>query len=42
LINTGADKRYMKRAAKGEFQKSDDAVLSADRRTTAKALTNSN
>ena len=38
LINTGTDKRYVKRNAKGQFKESDDVSrsLSADRRTKAK------
>jgi len=43
LINTGTDKRYVKRTAKGRFKESDDVSrsLSADRRTTAKKVTKS-
>ena len=38
LIDTGTDKRYVKRTAKGRFKESDDVgrSLSADRRKTAK------
>ena len=38
LINTGTDKRYVRRDAKGQFKESDDVSrsLSADRRRTAK------
>ena len=38
LINTGADKRYVRRGAKGRFNESDDVgkSLRADRRTNAK------
>lgn len=38
LIDTGTDKRYVKRTAKGRFKESDDVgrALSADRRTAAK------
>ncbi len=43
LIDTGTDKRYVKRTAKGRFKESDDVgrSLSADRRKTAKAKTKS-
>ena len=43
LINTGTDKRYMKRTATGRFKESDDVSrsLSADRRRTAKKRTKS-
>ena len=38
LINTGSDKRYVRRNAKGQFKESDDVgrSLAADRRTKAK------
>ena len=38
LINTGPDKRYVRRGAKGRFKESDDVgrSLSADRRRKAK------
>jgi hypothetical protein len=38
LIDTGTDKRYVKRTTKGRFKESDDVgrSLSADRRTAAK------
>ena len=38
LINTGMDKRYVRRNAQGQFKESDDVgrSLSADRRTPAK------
>jgi hypothetical protein len=38
LINTGTDKRYVRRGAKGRFKESDDVSrsLSADRRRKAK------
>jgi hypothetical protein len=38
LIDTGTDKRYVKRAARGRFKESDDVSrsLSADRRRAAK------
>jgi hypothetical protein len=38
LIDTGTDKRFVKRTAKGRFKESDDVgrSLSADRRTAAK------
>jgi hypothetical protein len=37
LINTGTDKRYVRRSASGKFKESDDVgrSLSADRRTMA-------
>ncbi len=43
LIDTGTDKRYVKRTAKGRFKESDDVglSLSADRRKTAKTNTES-
>jgi len=39
LIDTGTDKRYMRRDEKGRFKESDDVgrSLAADRRTPAKA-----
>jgi hypothetical protein len=38
LIDTGTDKRYVRRGAKGRFKESDDVgkSLSADRRQRAK------
>lgn len=38
LINTGTDKRYVRRNTKGQFKESDDVgrSLAADRRTKAK------
>jgi hypothetical protein len=38
LINTGTDKRYVRRSAGGQFKESDDVgrSLAADRRTKAK------
>jgi len=38
LLNTGTDKRYMRRGATGRFKESDDVgkSLTADRRTKAK------
>lgn len=41
LINTGTDKRYVRRNAKGQFKESDDVgrSLSADRRRKAKTKT---
>ena len=38
LINTGSDKRYVRRDTKGQFKESDDVgkSLAADRRTKAK------
>jgi hypothetical protein len=38
LIDTGSDKRYVRRDAKGQFKESDDVgrSLSADRRHNAK------
>ena len=40
LINTGTDKRYVRRNAKGQFKESDDVgrSLTADRRQRAKAV----
>ena len=42
-INTGSDKRYVKRTAKGRFKESDDVsrASAADRRKTAKKRTKS-
>ena len=39
LIDTGTDKRYVRRDVKGRFSESDDVgkSLAADRRTKAKA-----
>ena len=39
LINTGTDKRYVRRNAQGQFKESDDVgrSLAADRRQHAKA-----
>lgn len=39
LIDTGTDKRYVRRDEKGQFKESDDVgkSLAADRRTKAKA-----
>jgi len=41
LINTGTDKRYVRRDPKGQFKESDDVSrsLSADRRKRAKTKT---
>jgi hypothetical protein len=38
LINTGSDKRFVRRGARGQFSESDDVgkSLAADRRTKAK------
>jgi hypothetical protein len=38
LINTGTDKRFVRRDSKGQFKESDDVgrSLAADRRTKAK------
>ena len=43
LINTGTDKRYVRRSAGGQFKESDDVgrSLSADRRRQAKKTTKS-
>ena len=43
LINTGRDKRYVRRDDKGQFNESDDVgrSLSADRRKKAKAVVKS-
>ncbi len=40
LIETGTDKRYVRRGARGRFKESDDVgrSLAADRRTTAKTV----
>ena len=40
LINTGTDKRYVRRDAKGRIKESDDQgkSLAADRRTKAKTV----
>ena len=40
LINTGTDKRYVRRSAGGQFKESDDVSrsLRADRRTQAKTV----
>ena len=40
LINTGTDKRYVRRDAQGQFKESDDVgrSLSADRRRKAKTV----
>jgi len=42
LINTGRDKRYIRRGAKGRFTESDDVgrSLAADRRRSAKTRAN--
>jgi hypothetical protein len=39
-IDTGTDKRYVRRDSKGQFKESDDqsSSLSADRRKKAKAM----
>ena len=41
LINTGSDKRFVRRGASGRFKESDDVgrSLAADRRTKAKTKT---
>ena len=41
LIDTGTDKRFVRRDERGRFKESDDVgrSLSADRRTKAKATT---
>jgi hypothetical protein len=38
LVNTGSDKRYVRRNPKGQFKESDDVgrSLAADRRTSSK------
>ena len=43
LIDTGTDKRYVRRDEKGQFKESDDVgrSLAADRRQTAKTETKS-
>jgi hypothetical protein len=43
LINTGTDKRYVRRSATGQFKESDDVgrSLAADRRRKAKTTTKS-
>ena len=43
LINTGTDKRYVRRSKDGQFKESDDVgrSLSKDRRRTAKRATKS-
>jgi hypothetical protein len=43
LIDTGTDKRFVRRDAKGQFKESDDVgrSLAADRRTKAKTKTKS-
>ena len=43
LIDTGTDKRYVRRSASGQFKESDDVgrSLSADRRRSAKTKTKS-
>lgn len=43
LIDTGTDKRYVRRDEKGRFEESDDVgrSLAADRRTKAKATVKS-
>ena len=40
LINTGTDKRFVRRGAKGQFKESDDVgrSLAADRRKKAKTV----
>jgi hypothetical protein len=40
LVNTGTDKRYVRRSAGGQFKESDDVgkSLSADRRRSAKTV----
>ena len=39
LVNTGADKRYVRRNAQGQFKESDDVgrALAQDRKRTAKS-----
>jgi hypothetical protein len=41
LIDTGTDKRYVRRNTRGQFKESDDVgrSLTADRRTKAKKVT---
>ena len=43
LVNTGTDKRYVRRDAKGQFKESDDVGRShaSDRRTAAKTKSKS-
>ena len=43
LVNTGHDKRYVRRDAKGQFKESDDVgrSLKSDRRTAAKTRSKS-
>lgn len=43
LINTGTDKRFVRRGAAGQFKESDDVgrSLKADRRTKAKTASKS-
>ena len=43
LVNTGTDKRYVRRGAAGKFKESDDVgkSLSADKRKKAKTKVNS-
>jgi hypothetical protein len=43
LINTGTDKRYVRRSPTGQFKESDDQgkSLAADRRTKAKTVSKS-
>jgi hypothetical protein len=43
LVDTGSDKRFVKRTAEGRFKESDDVgrSLAADRRTSAKTKTKS-
>ena len=43
LINTGSDKRFVRRGAGGQFKESDDVgkSLSADRRQKAKTVSKS-
>ena len=43
LINTGTDKRYVRRDSEGKFKESDDVgrSLAADRRTKAKTTSKS-
>ena len=40
LINTGTDKRFVRRGSKGQFKESDDVgrSLSSDRRKSAKTV----
>ena len=39
LINTGSDKRYVRRGAKGQFKESDDVSRSLSRDVPKKAKT---